>query len=974
VSDVSEFINIEIPEKDGLSRRDFMHAVGASFAALSMSGCGFRAPKEKIIPYVELPEGIVPGRANWYASTCGGCLARCGALVKSLDGRPIKMEGNPEHPLSAGGLCARGQGTVLDLYDSARLRGPMKGDAATTWKETDEAILQQLEAIKAKGGRIRLLSSTVSSPTLRDAIESFVETWPNTRHVQYDPVSYSAILEAHQVTNGQRILPWYRFDRARVIVSFDADFLGTWISPVEFAHDWSKNRKLAEDGTGMSRHVQFEARMSITGANADERFPLAPSKLEAAILELGRKIAARLKFEIGERVLASGTFSGLDESKLESLATDLTENAGRSLVVCGSHNVRAQLAVNFINHMLLNYGETLDIERPSLQSQGSDEDSWQLLGEMKRGEVDALFLLDTNPAYHHPAGEEFAEAMKGIGLTVSLAQRSDETAQHVKLLCPDHHSLESWKDSRPHFGVYSLFQPLIAPLYKTRSALESFLTWTGNAQNAYDALKQFWQKNIHTRIPDAGSFQSFWDAALHDGVALVDSERIESSPFNIQALPKEQTGDSDGEGKGDFELVTFASVGIGDGAQANNPWLQELPDPVTKMTWGNAASMSPGTAKKLKTKDGRVVEISAGPHNVRLPVQIQRGMPEGVVAAALGYGRTNAGEVAANFPMEKMFSLEKELLGGANLYPFIGTPKVNVKKTRKKSPLAKSQTFDYQTEPITGHERQILREISLAEHKENGHDDHGAHEDVSLWPEHEYEGHKWAMVIDLNACTGCSACAIACQAENNIPVVGKAEVRKSRDMHWMRLDRYYSGSPDEPDEQPEVGFMPMLCQHCDNAPCETVCPVLATLHSSEGLNMQVYNRCVGTRYCANNCPYKVRRFNWFDYSHNDLVQNLVLNPDVTVRTRGVIEKCSSCVQRIAEVKERAKGENRKLADGEIQPACMQSCPSQAIAFGDINDPKSRVSKLSKDKRAYGAVAEVGTKPSVKYLTKVRNKA
>ncbi len=944
---------------DSLTRRDFLKLLSTSFAALSLVGCKLRPPKEKIIPFLQQPEESVPGLASWYASTCSGCPAACGVLAKSRDGRPIKLEGNPDHPLSRGGLCARGQATVLDLYDSQRLRTPWQGASPISWAQADAAIIAKLK----KSDAIRIVSRTVSSPSLLAALEKFKQRFPAARHIVYEPLSSSAIVEAHHRTHGQAVLPHYHFDRARVIVSFDADFLGTWISPVEFIKDWSANRRLDKERGLMSWHAQFEPRLSLTGTNADLRRPLKPSQEFATLAALGRMVARRVGWQ-GPLPPEEGA-PGVAESLLEHTAGMLTDAKRRSLVVSGSQDPDAQMLVNWINVLLDNYGSTLDIERPSRQNRSDDAAMDQLIEEMKRGQVSALLCLDANPAYDHPRAADFVRAMGRVQLSIALADRKDETAALCGFLCPLSHSLESWGDAEPVPGVLSLQQPLLSPIFESRSALETLLRWSGQSVSAYDFVKEHWRQNVFSRRKGKQGFTSFWDEALRRGAVTVAAAALPAGRFVPDALSRLKPARRPAK-SGDFELVPYASTALGDGRQANNPWLQELPDPMSRVSWGNYASFSPGDAQRLGLEEGRVVRLSVPGRQAELPVHIQTGQAEGVVAAALGYGRKNAGPIAANHPMVKMLPLERDLLGGADLYAWLKTQTVSVTVTPGRSPLAKVQIYDSLTDPLMGQKRPFVRETTLQEYVQDPRSGNPeVPEEKGLWPRHEYKGHKWGMAVDLNSCMGCGACVVGCQAENNVPVVGKAEVRKSRDMAWIRIDRYY--------EDDRTSFQPILCQHCDNAPCETVCPVLASVHSTEGLSMQVYNRCVGTRYCSNNCPYKVRRFNWFDYAHQDLVQNMALNPDVTVRSRGVMEKCSFCVQRIYSAKFQAKQEGRQLKDGDVIPACAQSCPADALVFGDLNDPNSRVSRLARDSRSYRVLAELGVGPSIFYRTKVRNR-
>ena len=950
---------------DGLNRRDFLKVMGGSFAALA-AGCG-NPPLDKIIPYSEKADGAVPGLARWYASTCGGCAAACGVLVKSRDGRPIKMEGNPDHPLSRGGLCSRGQATVLDLYDSERLKAPLLAGAPSDWSAVDAAVLKGLSDARRRGKKIRLLSQTVPSPSFDAAAALFCSRFGAER-VVYDSVGADAILEAHRRTHGRAVLPHYRFEAARAIVSFDADFLGTWISPVEFTKSWAGKRKPDDGFEGMSWHAQFEPRMSVTGANADLRIPVRPSEELATAVALGRALAKRLNWS-GPVPAAAGKTS-VSPDILRQTADTLAISHGAALAISGSSDPAVQVAVNWLNEMLGSYGRTVDISRPSFQRRGEAGALERLIAEMERGEVGALLVADANPAYDHPRAAAFAVAAKKVAFVASLSQRRDETALLAHAVAAAPHALESWGDAEPAAGVHSLIQPLIEPLHASRAPLESLLAWAGRPATAHDFVREQWREKIYPRQKVGKSFDAFWDAALQRGAVTTEPSAGAKAAFRSSALSALKT-ERPAAPADAFELAAYASLSLFDGRQANNPWLQELPDPITKAAWGNLALFSPADAKRLGLEDGRMVRLSNGKDSVDLPACLQPGQADGVVAAALGYGRTAAGPIAANEPTRKMLPIEHENPGGADVYPLSRRPWLKVSVLSATTVLSKTQTYDSETVPFSGVTRPIVLETSLQDYyklptPEPVKDD----PDVGMWPKHEYPGIKWGMAVNLSSCTGCSACVVACQAENNIPVVGKAEVRKGREMHWIRLDRYYD--EEKTPENPNVVFQPMLCQQCDDAPCETVCPVLATVHSTEGLNMQVYNRCVGTRYCANNCPYKVRRFNWFDYAHQDLLQNLVLNPDVTVRERGVMEKCTFCVQRIYTAKSAAKSEDRGLKDGDVTPACAQSCPAEAIVFGDMNDPNSKVTRVARENHSFRVLQELGTGPSVFYGIKVRN--
>jgi molybdopterin-containing oxidoreductase family iron-sulfur binding subunit len=978
-----------VPERGGLdlSRRGFLKAAGFAFVGAALNGCQ-RTPEHKAIPYLVQPEAITPGRSLFYASTCGGCSSGCGLLVKDRDGRPIKLEGNPEHSLSHGGLCAVGQASILGLYDRLRLRHPLRDGRDSTWEEVDREILTRLDNIRKQGGAVRFLTSTILSPTLRAAIGRFLEIFPDGRHIIYDAASCSAILDAHALTHGARVLPRHRLDRAEVLVAFDADFLGTWISPVEFAAAYHRGRPLDESAPRLSYHVQFESRLSLTGSKADQRVRIAPGEAGLILTHLAARIAAKAGTTLET--------DGLEESPISSglldrLTTLLWHTRGRSLVLCGSQDVKAQLLCNFINHHLCNYGATLDVEHPSYQRQGDDRRMQTLLQELHDGRVAALFVYKANPIYDLPGSEELANALGRVPLVVSCAERLDETARRAQFVCPDHHYLESWLDAEPVSGLVSLIQPALSPLGQTRSILESVAAWSRTPKSAYDQLRQGWQTQVFPRQDKAKDFQTFWDRAVHDGHAQVQSGKMSVHTFDGKAVRSVLTTERPPEET--FALVLYPKVGMPDGSHAYNPWLHELPDPISKVTWDNYACLSPAAAKRLGLADGDVVRVevsdSGGKQMLELPVFQQPGQHDQALAVALGYGARVSERFEQVGPewLEGRGTLGENGLVGVNAAPLLSWTKdgnlryagvvVRLTRTAKRHALASTQTYhrlkmpDHLAPPDAG-QRPIIHDMTLAEfqgHRPKRESAHGR-KSLDLWPpDHPISGAHWGMVIDLNACTGCSACVVACQVENNIPVVGKDEVLREREMHWLRIDRYYSGDGGDVD----VAHQPMLCQHCENAPCETVCPVLATVHSEEGLNQQIYNRCVGTRYCANNCPYKVRRFNWFNYAHKDALQNLVLNPDVTVRSRGVMEKCTFCVQRIQGGKIAAGGNGTLPADGVIQTACQQSCPTQAIVFGDLNDPNSMASRLLRSRRRYQVLEELNVRPSVNYLSLVRNR-
>lgn len=961
----------------GLSRRDFLAAAGFTFGSVVMTGCN-RAPVEKAIPYLVQPEEILPGRSTYYASTCGACGAGCGMIVTNRDGRAIKLEGNPEHPLSRGGLCAIGQASVLGVYDGMRLRQPLRSGTESTWKIVDEEIAGRLRSIRSDGGAIRFLTRPITSPTTRRVIDKFLGEFPDARHVSYDVLSSSAIYQAHERTHGQRVLPRFLFDKAEVIASFDADFLGTWISPVAHTAAWREGRQTETESSHFSHHVQFEGRLSLTGAKADERVRLAPAELGLVMSHLADTLARKA----GEPFDATGLPScPIDAQIVTNLADRLWHARGKSLVVCGSQDVNVQVVCNFINHVLGNYGATVDLAHPAGRHDAGDDAIQTLLSELASGSVAALLIDGVNPVYDLPNGAAFAAAMAKVPTVISFADRADETSKLASFVCPDHHYLEAWGDVAVGSGVVGLRQPTMRPLFETRSMLESLSLWTGGSQSARELVQETW----NGRFP--------WDQAVHDGFARVAQEPVTAEKFRSAAVAAIRDPQKLPEGK--LALILYSKVSMIDGRHASNPWLQEMPDPISKVVWDNYACLSESKAKQLGLKTGDVVRCTVSGSEataaaIELPILVQPGQHDEVVAIALGYGRADTERFANIGPkwIERKPTLGDNGLVGSNAAGLLsyrdGTLRlcgatVSIAPTGARHVLALTQDYhnievpESLTVPGMNRKRSNIRETTLASYLKDGSlGHHGPHHEYmgELWPEdHPYDGHHWGMVIDLTACTGCAACVVSCQVENNVPVVGRDEVRRKRIMHWLRIDRYYS-------EQPggvEVSHQPMMCHHCDHAPCETVCPVLATVHSEEGLNQQVYNRCVGTRYCANNCPFKVRRFNWFEYAHDDKLANMSLNPDVTVRSRGVVEKCSFCVQRIEAARAEAKQQGRAIADGDIQPACQQSCSARAIVFGDMNDPESAVSKLIASGRHFRILEELNIRPSVGYLGLIRNR-
>ena len=961
------------------SRRDFLKLVGAGAAFLA-AGCA-RKPVEKILPYVKAPEDMQPGNAVYYASTCGECANGCGILVKTREGRPIKLEGNPDHPVNRGTLCARGQASVINLYDPDRLRGPVNVNrssgaaSAAGWGPIDKRVTLELQRARDAGGKIVLLTGAVGSPSTRGLIRDFLAGIPTAEHVAYDAVSTDAVARGGEATYGERSIPRYRLDRADVLVTLGADPLGSFLDTVAQNRDFAKRRR--PEAGNMSRVIAVESILTLTGTNADKRVRVRPDQLYPFAMALATRLGAHPQGGAGYSPDAVEAAADLPAGTITSIADELEQARGKSLVLAdpsaapAAHAVPLQMAVNLINSALGNDGVTVDGSRSTEAILGSDEDMLRLVERMRAGEIQALIVHGANPGYALPAAVGFADAIRRVPFVAVVSDRVDETARLGDVVAASTHYLESWGDHEPRRGVLSLRQPAIAPLYDVRSFEDSLLAWARylgrgplaqTAGSYHEYVRERWRTQVYPGAGAAAPFDLFWEGALRTGVvAGAESDRTAASRAPRAgglgaALPTGTTPEN-----GALTLVLYPSLTVGDGRSANNAWLQELPDPVSKITWDNFAAISPHRARQLGVRDyemkADVITLDVGHARVDLPVHVQPGLHDDVVAVMLGYGRTGA---VGNKVGQNAFALA-EATGGRIGYA--GIP-VRVTKTGRIAPLACVQGHQY-TEG-----RPIVYETTFSEYQRDpGAGNEGGELLPSMWSRHKYPGHKWGMAIDQNACTGCGACMIACMVENNVPAVGKSVVLKGREMHWLRIDRYYSG----PADNPETVHQPMLCQQCETAPCETVCPVLATVHSSEGLNIQIYNRCVGTRYCSNNCPYKVRRFNWFDYTDKPKSLRLVLNPDVTVRTKGIMEKCTFCVQRIRDGKERAKALGVPVKEGDIVTACQQTCPTQAITFGDQNDPKSRVAEMARNKRSYHVLAELNTLPSIAYMTKVRNR-
>lgn len=970
----------------GTERRDFLKMMGFGMAAVSLAAC--ETPVRYAVPYLNKPERTFPTISDYYASTYNEGGDYASILVETREGRPIKIEGNPQSSVTKGGTLARVQASVLTLYDNDKLKGPKRGNDDVTWEVADKEIISQLNAIASRGGAIRLVTSTVMSPTTKAVVADFIAKYPTTTHVMYDANSAFGIVQANQSSFGKAVIPSYDFSKAKTIVAIDADFLGSWIAPLEYARPYASTRKLHKGKRDMSRHYQFETGLSMTGANADYRTAIKPSQHGLVVAALYNKVAAKL----GGTPIST---TAVTVEHLDKCAADLIASRGRALVVCGSNDSNVQTVVNALNSLLGSYGSTIDLNTPVNYRQGNDVQMNTFIDDAKAGRVQGVLFFAANPVYDHPRGAELAQALPKIPLSISFADRADETASLVKFITPAPHYLECWNDVEPKQGFYSLMQPTITHIFKTRQMQSSLLTWAGRPNDYQTYLKNYWRTNCYPQATGFQSFDAFWIQSLNDGIFEPKKAAIAGATVTFSGNLPAAAAAINGRYKptAGIELALYEKPIIGTGNQANNPWLQEVPDPVSKASWDNYACLSLKTAQELGVEQTEMISVDVNGKSIELPVLIQPGQADNTVSVAIGYGRTKAGR-SANDIGKNAYPLVSVVGGNISFASFT----LKVSKANGRREIAQTQTHD----TVMGR-KAVLQEAILADYRKNPNA--GSYKpvvqtsegpvtptDITLWHGYGKPNHSWGMIIDLNSCIGCNACVVSCISENNTPTVGRDEVIARREMHWLRIDRYYSSDAEAEDlkglEQastnPEVTFMPMLCQHCSNAPCETVCPVLATTHSTEGLNQMTYNRCIGTRYCSNNCPYKVRRFNWFkyhdedrfDYQFNNDLGKMVINPDVTVRSRGVIEKCSFCVQRIQEGKLTAKKERRRPLPDEIQTACAQACPTNAIIFGDMNNPESTISQMLEtelQERAFHVLEEINVRPQISYLTKIRNK-
>ncbi len=943
------------------SRRGFLKALGLS--AASMAACE-RLPVRRAIPYLVPPDEITPGVPTYYASTCLACPANCGTLVKVLDGRPVKLEGNPDHPVSRGGLCAIGQADLRALYDPHRLQRPsIEGDEAVDWTALDDRVRQRLAQVAASQG-VYVVSTSVASPSARRAIADFLEPFGGTlvEH-DLDPQSPSAARDAYAVLDGTALQPSLNLEQVDLLVSLGADPFGTGPDPVGNTAAWAARRRAGER-YGPPRHVQIEGSLSLSGANADQRWGATAGEREETALWILRQVASRLGVTGAAEIRAATAGLSLTpphESDLGTLVDALIEAPGRSLLVSSSEGLAEQIAVALTNRLLGNEGHTLDLERPMLAQRGSDEALMAFRSELAAGTVGAVILVDLDLVGRLPDGEMLAGQLAALPLSVAISTRPSATTEACQVVAAAHQGQERWADAQPRRDLKTLAQPTIRPIFDTRDPWENFLVWSSSPVVDWrEYLRQSWAAEGSTdwsELVRTGGLSALAGETASENESTTAESQAPPQPAALQALTATTAAASPSD-SGSVEIEVITEVTCRSGGHAANPWLRELPDPLTRVSWSGCARIAPSLAREVGVEDGSIVELAIDGAVVALPAVVLPGQHPDVVALPAGYGTWNEADPDSmdSTRAEAAAPLVEYATGGAQGPRWRGLS-AQLTNTGRSAVVPRIQIHS-QTEG-----RPIIHQVSG--HDEAVHVPH--HPDADLWDARPEPSPQWGMVIDLDACVGCAGCVVACQAENNIPVVGADQMARHRDMYWLRIDRYFVGEADDPD----VLFEPMLCAQCDHAPCETVCPVAATVQSEDGLNQQIYNRCVGTRYCANNCPYKVRRFNWYKFEPTDPIERLVLNPDVVVRSRGVMEKCTFCVQRIQTERIDARRDGRPSF--EVQTACQQSCPAQAISFGDSTDADGPIAQLSARPRAFQVLAELGIKPSLTYMARVRNR-
>jgi molybdopterin-containing oxidoreductase family iron-sulfur binding subunit len=958
-----ELLHREFPRQasewigDDVSRRNFMKLMSASLALAGLSGCT-RMPTQGIVPYVKQPEELVLGRPLFFATAFTLGADAIPVLARSHEGRPTKIEGNPEHPASRGATDVFAQASILDLYDPDRSQTNFYSGESRAWSSFVASMQAPLASQKANGGAgLRLLTRTVNSPTMAAQIQTLQQKFPQMKWVQWDPASRGSVYAGAQLAFGEPVESRYQLANADVILSLDADFLYSGFPGFAmYSWDWANRRDpdAKANPRGLNRMYVIEGTTSTTGFKADHRLPVKPSEVE----QYARALASRLGLG------GSGNVSGEHAKFLDTLAKDLQAHRGNAVVIAGEHQPPAVHALaHAMNEALGAVGSTVVYTEPLSANTAEPTTAFkELLGEISAGKVDFLVVLDANPVYECPVDADFAEIMKKVPLKVHYGRYFDETAYNSDWHVTGTHYLEHWSDARAANGMVSIVQPLISPLYSGHSIHEVLAVLNGQPEvTGFDLVHEYWQ----SQFKGTGTFEEFWRRSVHDGYVAGTEFQPKTVKVRTRDFPPTQVNQSQG-----LEMSIRRDPSVYDGRFANNGWLQELPKPVTKLTWDNAILVSPKMAKDMgfpASQDAAIAEIEYRGRKIEGPVWVQVGHPDDTITIHTGYGRLRGGRTAEGhgFNAYSMWYSDE---------PYYSRG-VKLNKTGKNYLLACTQGEQ------NLHGRNVVRSANLEDYKKNPEFAHEHAEspapDETMYPSWQYPAsgpngnpaYKWGMSIDLNRCTGCNACIMACVAENNTPVVGKEQVLRGRHMHWLRVDGYYQGDV----ANPRMHYEPLPCMQCENAPCELVCPVGATVHSTEGLNDMVYNRCVGTRYCSNNCPYKVRRFNFLLFQDWDTPQlKMARNPEVSVRSRGVMEKCTYCVQRITNTRIRSENEERRIADGEVLTACQQVCPTSAIVFGDINDANSRVAKLKTDPRTYGILEDLNTRPRTTHMAAVLN--
>jgi len=948
-----EYLDAEFPRQasvlDTVGRRQFLKLMGASLALAGLDACT-RQPVEKVVPYVRAPEEIVPGEPLFFATAMPLAGIGTGVLVESHMGRPTKVEGNPEHPASLGASDAFAQASVLGLYDPDRSQVIRNVGEIRPWSAFLDAVHILIEAQRDhQGAGLRVLTETVTSPTLAKQFRDFLTDFPKAQWHQYEPTARDAARAGAVLAFGAAVDAQYHFEKADVIFALDADFLACGPGSVRYVRDFIRRRRVHDEQRPMNRLYAVESTPSITGAKADHRLPMRASEIEG----FARAVAAGLRLPL----TAPAQYEA-HAAWITAVVNDLQQHRGSSLVIAGDQQPPVVHALaHAMNDALGNVGQTVMYTDP-VEARATDhiESLRKLVADMNAGTVDVLVVLGGNPVFTAPADLGFTDAFDKVGIRIHLSLYDDETSQHCHWQIPEAHYLESWSDTRAYDGTVTIIQPLIAPLYDGKTLHEVLAAFSDHPErSSHDIVHDHWKSMFKERGSDA-EFEHFWRKALHDGVVPDSSLAAKAMALRagfFTSLPPTAAN------LAGLDIIFRPDPTVFDGRFANNGWLQELPKSITKLTWDNAALISPATAQRLGVANEDVVDLRYQGRSVPAPIWIAPGHANDCVTVHLGYGRTRAGNVGTGT--------------GFNAYalrtaaaPWIGSG-LEIRTTGERYQLATTQHHH----SMEG--RELVRVATVDEFRAHPDFARAAEpeppRDLTMYAAYPYDGYKWGMAIDLNSCTGCNACVVACQSENNIAVVGKDQVARGREMHWLRIDRYYEGTLDNP----ATYHQPVPCMHCENAPCELVCPVNATVHSSEGLNEMVYNRCVGTKYCSNNCPYKVRRFNFYLYSDwTTETLKMARNPDVTVRSRGVMEKCTYCVQRINAARILAKKEDRAIGDGEVVTACQQACPAEAIVFGDLNAPTSRVAQLKAEPRNYALLGEVNTRPRTTYLAALRN--